>query len=51
MKVEAKVQMKVVTTIKLTAKEERFVAYGWPPTRPARVVKGEGSFGEVETVA
>ncbi len=43
--------MKVATTITLTTKEERFVyalAYGLPPTR---VVKGEGSIGEVETVA
>ena len=29
--------MKVATTIKLTAKEERFVAYGLPPTRAAKV--------------
>ena len=43
--------MKVATTIKLTAKEERFVAYGLAPTRAAKVAKREGSFGEVETVA
>ena len=43
--------MEVATTIKLTVKEERFVAYGLPPTRAASVVKGEGSIGEVETVA
>ncbi len=29
--------MKVATTIKLTAKEERFVAYGLAPTRAAKV--------------
>ncbi len=43
--------MKMATKIKLTVKEERFVASGLPPTRAAKVVKGEGSIGEVETVA
>ncbi len=43
--------MKVATTIKLTAKEERSVyalAYGLPPTRAAKVAKREGSLDEVE---
>ncbi len=46
--------MKAATTIKLTAKEERSVyalAYGLPPTRAAKVAKGEGSIGEVEPSA
>ena len=29
--------MEVATKIKLTVKEERFVAYGLPPTRAAKV--------------
>ncbi len=43
--------MAVATTIKLTVKEERFVASGLPPTRAAKVAKGEGSLDEVEPCA
>ena len=32
--------MEVATKIKLTVKEERFVASGLPPTRAAKVAKG-----------
>ena len=41
----------MATKIKLTVKEERFVASGLPPTRAAKVAKREWSIGEVEPSA